>query len=78
MTSPGGFVSSYGFAASQLERIRKAGVTLAVCIDTVAASGGYMMACIAHTIVAAPFAIVGSIGVVAGVPNVSRLLKKNE
>ena len=75
--SPGGLVTSYGLAAAQLVRIRDAGLRLTVAVDEVAASGGYMMACVAHEIVAAPFAVVGSIGVVAQVPNVHRLLEKN-
>ena len=78
LESGGGLVHSYGLAASQLARIRQAGIPLTVCIDKVAASGGYMMACIGDKIVSAPFAVVGSIGVVAQVPNVNRLLKKHD
>jgi serine protease SohB len=78
LESGGGMVHSYGLASSQLQRIKDSGIPLTVCIDMVAASGGYMMACIADKIVAAPFAIVGSIGVVAQLPNFSRLLKKND
>ena len=76
--SPGGMVHSYGLAASQLTRFRNAEVPLTVCVDKVAASGGYLMAAVANHIVAAPFALLGSIGVVAQVPNVHRLLKKND
>lgn len=76
LESPGGYVHSYGLASSQLQRITKAGIPLTVCVDEVAASGGYMMACIADKIVAAPFALMGSIGVVAEAPNVNRLLKR--
>ncbi len=76
--SPGGTVNGYGLAARQLLRIRHAGVRLVVCVDQVAASGGYLMACTADRILAAPFAIVGSIGVMAQVPNLHRLLKKND
>jgi serine protease SohB len=77
--SPGGMVHGYGLAASQLQRIREHdGVSLVAAVDKVAASGGYMMACIAERIVAAPFAVVGSIGVVAQVPNVHRLLKRHD
>lgn len=78
LESPGGMVHSYGLAASQLDRIKKAGIKLRVSVDAVAASGGYMMACVADEIVAAPFSVIGSIGVVAQVPNVHRLLKKND
>lgn len=74
--SPGGMVTTYGLAASQLARLRKAQIPLVVCVDKVAASGGYMMAVVASRILAAPFAIVGSIGVVAQVPNFNRVLKK--
>jgi serine protease SohB len=74
--SPGGVVHGYGFCASQLQRIKAAGIPLTVCVDKVAASGGYMMAVVADKVVAAPFAIVGSIGVIAQVPNFNRLLKK--
>ncbi len=78
LESGGGLVHSYGLAASQLARIRQAGIPLTVCIDKVAASGGYMMACIGEKIVSAPFAVLGSIGVVAQLPNVNRLLKKHD
>ncbi|HSC85210.1 MAG TPA: protease SohB [Pseudomonas sp.] len=78
LESGGGMVHSYGLASSQLARIRQAGVPLTVCVDKVAASGGYMMACIGEKILAAPFAILGSIGVVAQLPNVHRLLKKHD
>lgn len=78
LESPGGAVPHYGLAAAQLNRLREKKLKLTVCIDRVAASGGYMMACVADRIVAAPFAIVGSIGVVAQVPNVHRLLKKHD
>ncbi|MEP0072312.1 MAG: protease SohB [Marinomonas sp.] len=77
LESGGGVVHGYGLAASQLQRIREANIPLTVCVDKVAASGGYMMACVADKIVAAPFAILGSIGVVAQVPNVHRLLDKS-
>lgn len=78
LESPGGVVHGYGLAASQLDRIRKKGFTLTICVDKVAASGGYMMACVADRILSAPFAIIGSIGVVAQVPNFHRLLKKHD
>ena len=76
LESPGGQVHSYGFAASQLERLRQKEIPLTVCVDKVAASGGYMMACTANKILAAPFAILGSIGVVAELPNFNRVLRK--
>ena len=76
--SPGGMVHSYGLAASQLERIKARGIPLTVAVDKVAASGGYLMACVADKIIAAPFALLGSIGVVAQIPNVHKLLKKND
>ncbi|PCK29932.1 protease SohB [Pseudoalteromonas piscicida] len=75
--SGGGVVHGYGLGASQLARIKQAGIPLTVCVDKVAASGGYMMACVADKIIAAPFAIIGSIGVIAQIPNFNRLLKKN-
>ena len=78
LESPGGLVHSYGFASSQLERIRRRNIPLTVCVDRVAASGGYMMACIANNLIAAPFALIGSIGVVAQIPNFHRLLKRND
>lgn len=78
LESPGGMVHGYGLAASQLERIRAAGVELTVAVDKVAASGGYMMACVASRIIAAPFAVIGSIGVLAQLPNFHRLLKKHD
>lgn len=76
--SPGGLVHGYGLAASQLQRIRSAGVPLTISVDKVAASGGYMMACVADRIIAAPFAVLGSIGVLAQLPNFNRLLKKHD
>ncbi|MDR5618002.1 protease SohB [Arsenophonus sp.] len=78
LESPGGVVHGYGLAASQLNRLREKGLKLIVSVDKVAASGGYMMACVADRIVAAPFAVIGSIGVVAQVPNFHRLLKKKD
>lgn len=78
LESPGGMVANYGLAASQLARVRSAGVTLTIVVDKVAASGGYMMACVADRILAAPFAMLGSIGVVAQLPNFHRLLQRND
>lgn len=78
LESPGGAVSHYGLAAAQLTRLKEKKLRLTVCVDRVAASGGYMMAAVADRIVAAPFAVVGSIGVVAQVPNVHRLLKRHD
>ena len=78
LESPGGIVHGYGLAASQLARLKQKGIKLTVAVDKVAASGGYMMACVADKIVSAPFAIIGSIGVVAQIPNIHRLLKKHD
>lgn len=78
LESPGGIVHGYGLAASQLVRIRDRGLALTVAVDKVAASGGYLMACVGQRILAAPFAIIGSIGVVAQLPNFNRLLKKHD
>jgi serine protease SohB len=76
LESPGGVVHGYGLAASQLARLRARNIPLTVCVDKVAASGGYLMACVASHIVAAPFAVLGSIGVVASVPNANRALTR--
>ena len=76
LESPGGAVSAYGLAASQLQRLKDADLRLTACVDQVAASGGYMMACIADRILAAPFSIIGSIGVMTQVPNIHRLLQR--
>lgn len=76
VTSPGGAVADYGHAAASFARLKAAGVNTTACVDLVAASGGYMLACAARKIVAAPFSIIGSIGVIAGVPNVHRLLER--
>lgn len=78
LESAGGTVTGYGLAAAQLMRLRDRKIKVTACVDQVAASGGYLMACAADRIVAAPFAILGSIGVVAQVPNLHRLLKKND
>jgi len=69
LESGGGMVHGYGLASSQLDRIRQHEIPLTVSVDKVAASGGYMMACVANKIIAAPFAILGSIGVIAQLPN---------
>ena len=76
LTSPGGMVNSYGLCASQLARIRDRGIRLTCTVDSVAASGGYLMACVADHIVAAPFSYIGSIGVIAGIPNFRKVLNK--
>lgn len=78
LESPGGTVTGYGLAAAEIMRLTSRKVKVTVCVDQVAASGGYLTACAADRIVAAPFALVGSIGVVAQVPNLHRLLKKND
>jgi serine protease SohB len=78
LDSPGGTVTGYGLAAAEILRLRERKVKVTALVDQVAASGGYMMAAAADRIVAAPFAVVGSIGVVAPIPNLHRLLKKNE
>lgn len=78
LESGGGMVHGYGLASSQLDRIRQSNIPLTVSVDKVAASGGYMMACVANNIIAAPFAILGSIGVIAQIPNFNKILKKND
>lgn len=78
LESGGGVVNGYGLAAAQLQRLRDHGMTVHVAVDKVAASGGYMMACVGHHIYAAPFAFIGSIGVVAQLPNVHRWLKNHD
>ncbi len=78
LESAGGVVHGYGLAASQLQRIRDRGIPLTIAVDKVAASGGYMMACLADKLIAAPFAIIGSVGVVAQLPNIHNLLKKHD
>ncbi|MGH7456798.1 MAG: protease SohB, partial [bacterium] len=78
LESAGGTVNSYGLAASQLLRLKRQNIPLTVLVDKVAASGGYLMGCVADRILAAPFAVIGSIGVVSEVPNFNRLLKKHD
>lgn len=78
LESMGGVVHGYGLAAAQLLRLKQSQIRLTVCVDKVAASGGYMMACTADRLLAAPFAILGSIGVIAQVPNLHRFLKKHD
>lgn len=78
LESAGGLVHAYGLAAAELDRLREAGLATTVCVDKVAASGGYLMACGADSVRAAPLAVLGSIGVVAQVPNVHRLLKRHD
>ena len=74
--SPGGTVTGYGLVASQIERLKESGIKVTASVDQVAASGGYMAAVVADEIIAAPFAVVGSIGVVANVPVMEELLDK--
>lgn len=76
LQSPGGVVHGYGLAAAQLTRIRNRGLKLTVAVDQVAASGGYLMACTGSEIIASPFAIIGSIGVIAQIPNFYRFLQE--
>jgi serine protease SohB len=76
LESSGGAVNGYGLAAAQLARIREKGIKLTICIDKVAASGGYLMAVTANQILAAPFSVIGSVGVITFAPNINRLLKK--
>jgi serine protease SohB len=77
LENAGGLVHEHGLAASQLLRIKEKKIPLIVAVDKVAASGGYLMACVANRIIAAPFAVVGSIGVLAQLPNFHRLLDKH-
>ncbi|NBC48350.1 MAG: protease SohB [Gammaproteobacteria bacterium] len=76
LENAGGAVHEHGLAAAQLLRLRRAGIPLTVAVDKVAASGGYLMACVANRILAAPFAVIGSIGVLAELPNFHRLLQE--
>jgi serine protease SohB len=76
LNSGGGTVTGYGLAAAQLKRIKAAGLHLTVCVEQVAASGGYMMACTGDHICASPFAVLGSIGVITEIPNVYERLTK--
>ena len=78
LESGGGLVHGYGLAAAQLVRLKESGLTLTVCVDKIAASGGYMMACVADNILAAPFAVIGSIGVVSQLPNFHKWLKNHD
>ncbi len=78
LKSPGGMVSAYGLAAAELLRLKATNISLNICVDQVAASGGYLMACTANKIIAAPFALIGSIGVVMSLPNFNKILKKND
>lgn len=78
LESGGGVVHGYGLAASQLMRLRDKNISLTVSVDKVAASGGYMMACVGNRIIAAPFSIIGSIGVIAQIPNFHKVLKKHD
>ncbi len=77
LENSGGIVHEHGLAASQLRRLRDADINLTVSVDKVAASGGYMMACVANKIITAPFAVIGSIGVLAQLPNFHNLLTRH-
>ena len=76
LNNRGGLVHNHGLGASQLERLRNKGFFLTVCVDEVAGSGGYLMACVANKILSAPFAVIGSIGVLTQIPNFYRFLQK--
>jgi hypothetical protein len=76
LESGGGTVTGYGLAAGQLKRFKEAGMKLTVCVEQVAASGGYMMCCVADRIVASPMAVLGSIGVISDIPNFYERLAK--
>lgn len=76
LESGGGLVHAYGLASSQLHRLRERQIPLTIVVDKIAASGGYMMACLANELVAAPFAVIGSIGVVGALPNFNKMLKR--
>ena len=78
LNNRGGIVHNHGLGASQLQRLRDKGFSLTICVDEVAGSGGYLMACVAHKILAAPFAVIGSIGVLAQIPNFHRFLRKQD
>ncbi|RBW47156.1 protease SohB [Psychromonas sp. B3M02] len=78
LESGGGMVHGYGLAASQLQRLKDKNIPLTISVDKVAASGGYMMACVADKVIAAPFSIIGSIGVIAQIPNFNKVLKKHD
>lgn len=77
LESGGGQVNAYGLAAAQLTRLKQAGLVLTICVDKIAASGGYMMACVADKILASDFAVIGSVGVVSQLPNFHEFLKKH-
>ncbi|GIR93118.1 MAG: hypothetical protein CM15mP93_13050 [Thiotrichaceae bacterium] len=78
LENAGGTVHEHGLAASQILRLKKNKIKVTISVDKVAASGGYMMACTGNKILAAPFSIIGSIGVIAQIPNLNRLLKEKE
>lgn len=77
LESGGGQVNAYGLAAAQLDRTKSAGLSLTVCVDKIAASGGYMMACVADKIIVSDFGIIGSVGVVSQLPNFHELMRKH-
>ena len=77
LESGGGQVNAYGLAAAQLVRLKDAGFDLTICVDKIAASGGYMMACTANKILASEFAVIGSVGVVSQLPNFHEFLKQH-
>lgn len=77
INSGGGVVNGYGLLASEIERLHYSEIETYALIDQVAASGGYMAACVANHVVAAPFAYIGSIGVVSEMPNFNQILSDN-
>lgn len=78
LNNRGGAVYAHGLGASQLQRLKDKGFHLTICVDEIAGSGGYLMACVANKILAAPFAYLGSIGVLYQTPNFHRFLQKQD
>ncbi len=76
INSPGGAVAPSQELYEELKKSRAKGKKIVVSMDSVAASGGYYIACAADEIYANPGTITGSIGVIAEFPNFEGLMDK--
>ncbi|MGH7596703.1 MAG: signal peptide peptidase SppA [bacterium] len=74
--SPGGGVAASQEIYEAAKRVRESGKFVIASMGSVAASGGYYIACAADTIVANPGTTTGSIGVIMEMMNATDLLNK--
>ncbi|OYD17207.1 signal peptide peptidase SppA [candidate division WOR-3 bacterium JGI_Cruoil_03_51_56] len=76
VNSPGGAVTPAHEIYTEIRRVRDSSLPVVVSMGTIAASGGYYVACPADVIVANPGTLTGSIGVIMEFPIVKSLMDK--